>query len=137
MSFTLHSVEDLNAFRDALVNYEEEHLRRCDMRWVSFIAVYFDLKTCLDELLANIFKHGYQELSVKPRIVVSVQGDKEGVTAEVSDNAKPFDITAHPLAPKQEVVLGIGLIHKLVDKVEHQALADGGNRVTVFKRAAD
>ena len=137
MSFALHSVEDLNALRDALVCYEEAHLRRCNMRWVSFIAVYFDIKTCIDELIANIFKHGYQELSVKPHVVVNVQGDNEGVTVEVSDNAKPFDITAHPIAPGQEVVLGIGLIRKLVDKVEHQVLAHGGNRVTIYKRAAD
>lgn len=137
MSFTLHSVEGLDALREALVDYEEAHLRRCDMRWVSFIAVYFDLKTCLDELIANIFKHGYQELSVEPQVVVNVQGDNEGVTVEISDNAKPFDITAHHVAPDQEVVLGIGLIRKLVDQVDHQALVNGGNRVTIYKRATD
>ena len=137
MSFALHSLEELDALRDALVDYEEAHLRRCNVRWVSFIAVYFDIKTCLDELIANIFKHGYQKLSVKPHVVVKVQGNHEGVTVEVSDNANPFDITAHPIAANQEVVLGIGLIRKLVDKVEHQALAQGGNRVTIFRRAAD
>ena len=137
LSFTLRSVEELDALRHALVGYEEKHLRRCGMRWMNFVLVYFDLKTCLDELIANIFRHGYRELPVVPQVVVEVRGDQEGVTVEVSDNATPFDITAHPLATDQEVVLGIGLIRKLVDRVEHQALADGGNRVTIYRRAAD
>ena len=104
---------------------------------MNFVVVYFDLKTCLDELIANIFKHGYCELSVAPQVAVKVQGDNEGVSMEVSDNAQPFDINAHPIDPNQEIVLGIGLIRKLVDRIEYQALAQRGNRVTIYKRAAD
>lgn len=137
LSFTLRSIKDLDALKHKLVDYQKEHLRLCAMRWINFVVVYFDLKTCLDELIANIFKHGYRELPVAPQVVVKVQGNNEGVSIEISDNAQPFDINAHPIATDQEIVLGIGLIRKLVDQIEHQTLAHGGNRVTIYKRAAD
>ncbi len=139
LSFEFKTIDDIDALKDAVVTHQESHLRRYPMQWLSLTMLYFEIKTCLDELLGNIFKHGYPDKHAAPLVTVKIHGDERELVVQVIDNAKPFDLTRHIVKKDhkdEEVVLGIELIRKLVDDIEYTPLPNG-NQVTLRKRTVD
>lgn len=140
LHFEFRAIDDLDALKDAVVAHQESHLRRYPMQWLSLAMLYFEIKTCLDELIVNIFKHGYPDKHVAPLVTVKIHGDERELVVQVTDNAKPFDLTRHVAKSDhvgdETVVLGIGLIRKLVDDIEYTPLANG-NQVTLRKRTME
>ena len=125
----MQAIGDLDALKEALVVYEESHLQRCHDRWLELVIVYLDLKSCLDELIDNIFKHGYPDQRITPSVTISVRGLVDRLEIEVTDNAIPFDSSSVNGQRSK------GTIHKLADRVDYQRLV-AGNRVTFFKQTA-
>lgn len=127
----MQAIDDLDALKEALVTYEESHLQRYPDRWLELVIVYLDLKTCLDELIDNIFKHGYPDQRTTPSVAISVRGYVDSLEIEVTDNAIPFDSSS----VNGQRNKSLGTVHKLADRVDYQRLATG-NRVTFFKQIA-
>lgn len=125
MNFKMQAIDDLDTLKEQLVSYEESHLQRYPDRWLELVIVYLDLKTCLDELVANIFKHGYPDQLTTPQVVVSVRGLADCLEIEVTDNAVPLDSSS--------LASSLGIIHQLADRVDYQQLTNG-NQVTIFKQ---
>ena len=127
----MQKVDDLDSFKEELVAYQESHLQRYPDRWFGLVIIYLDLKTCLDELIANIFKHGYPDRQLRPQVVIVVRGSIDCLEIEITDNAIPFDSSSSN--NQQQPLLGLDLIRKLTDRLDYQRLANG-NRVTLFKQ---
>lgn len=102
-------------------------------------SVTFRINLALEELLTNTIKYGYADQSTH-EIVIELQYSGDGVTVEIVDDGKPFDLTQAPTpdldAPiEQRAIGGLGLhfVRTMMDEVRY--CRDGGrNRVTLVKR---
>lgn len=95
-----------------------------------------DLVQAVDEWVTNVIVHGY---AGRPgSIEIELIPDGRDVLAVVRDrcptfdpaNAPPFDPRV-PLEQRRPGGMGIHLMHELADSIEHRALPDGGNEVTI------
>jgi serine/threonine-protein kinase RsbW len=119
-------------------NFIEEACRRAG----ADESVCFDLKLVVDEACSNVVVHGYEGLEPGPiGVAFAVDGDEIVIT--ITDRAPPFDPRDAPIpnldAPASERRpggLGWHLIRELVDRIEYQADAERGNRLTLVKRFA-
>ncbi|OIO70534.1 MAG: ATP-binding protein [Zetaproteobacteria bacterium CG12_big_fil_rev_8_21_14_0_65_55_1124] len=91
----------------------------------------------VDELFANIAQHGYKGQEGKVEMSTSWQGDM--LSFELRDYAAPLlkdEMLGWPVPYHGEEVkpggLGMHLMRAVMDKVEHEALADG-NRWRLIK----
>ena len=100
-----------------------------------------DVVQAADEAATNIIVHGYRG---QPGIVeVEVGHAGDALVLRLRDQAPPFDPTRHPapnfltLPPEQRPVggLGIYLMREFMDEVAHRVTAQGGNELTLVKRA--
>ncbi|MCG8545305.1 MAG: SpoIIE family protein phosphatase, partial [Alphaproteobacteria bacterium] len=85
-----------------------------------------DLNLALDELLTNTIGYGYED-DEEHQITVRVSVGPDVVTAEIEDDAKPFNpLTAPPpdlgatLAERQVGGLGIHIVKSLMDRMEYR-----------------
>jgi anti-sigma regulatory factor (Ser/Thr protein kinase) len=81
----------------------------------------------LNEALANVIRHGYDNAHDKPIRVTAQTGDKE-LTISIRDWAKPFDPSLVKQKCDDEIKPGgIGLmcIRKLMDDARYERLPDG------------
>ncbi len=131
--FDLKKVEDFSKFMDALSEYHVYH--------ISNMSSYLDLKTCLEELIMNIFQHGgYDGTKKEPEVKVRLYKDNDEIVAEVTDNAAPFNLltsqhkadTTSSLEERALGGLGIHLVKKLSDRLEYIPV-EHGNRVVLAK----
>ena len=81
----------------------------------------------LNEALANVIRHGYDDATDKP-IMVTAEEDGRKIELAIRDWAKPFDPSQ--IKPKCEGELtpgGIGMlcIRRLMDDVKFERLPDG------------
>ena len=118
---------------DSLSEYQVRHLESTSS--------YLDLKTCLEELLMNIFQHGgYEGSNKQPNIHVKLYKQDEEIIAEVTDNASHFNLltcgykadTTSSLEKRAIGGLGIHLVKKLSDRLEYIPI-ENGNKVVLAK----
>jgi serine/threonine-protein kinase RsbW len=97
-----------------------------------------NLNLCLDELLNNTISYGYED--AVPRVIsVTLTFDGDCLSADIEDDAKPFDprSTKPPelprdLASRKLGGLGLYFVNSLMDAVDYR-WSDGYNR-TVLKK---
>ena len=98
----------------------------------------FDLAQAVDECATNIIEHGYRG---RPgSIEVEIDRVDEQLTVVLRDHAPVFDPTSMPppdltlpLEKREPGGLGIYLTRQMVDEIQHRALPDGGNELTLVK----
>ena len=136
-SFTLNRVEDFAKFMDSLAEYRLEAITN--------MSCYLDLKTCLEELLMNIFQHGGFESSNKqPEVFVRLLKGEGEIVAEIVDNATHFNLltsshvadTSSSLEERAIGGLGIHLVKKLSDRLEYVPV-ENGNKVVLSKSTGE
>jgi serine/threonine-protein kinase RsbW len=98
-----------------------------------------DLVLAVDEWMSNVIVHGYAGRA--GQIEIEVAPAPGAVQVIVSDTAPPFDPTQLPdpdinLPLELRPVGGLGayLMRQLVNAIQHQTTAQGGNRLTLTKR---
>jgi anti-sigma regulatory factor (Ser/Thr protein kinase) len=94
--------------------------------------------TSLDEILSNVVRHGLRDRSGLIDVTIAREGDV--VTAEVADDAMPFNPllaplpdTSGPLEGRKLGGLGIALVRALTDDVRYERRGDR-NRLTLTWR---
>ena len=94
----------------------------------------------VDEAVSNIIAHGYQ--CRQGDIEIEVSRARDDLVIRVRDEAAPFDPTIVPspdvtLPLEQRVPggLGIHLIRQIMDEMTHRVTPQGGNELTLAKRA--
>jgi serine/threonine-protein kinase RsbW len=98
-----------------------------------------DLVLVVDEVSANVLRHGYRG---RPGpIEIEVSGDTEDVVIKLRDEAPAFDPTRWPTpdvdAPFDQRApggLGIHLTRLCVDRMVHRERPGGGNELTLILR---
>ena len=99
----------------------------------------FDLAQAVDECATNIIEHGY---SYRPgTLEIEIARTGETLTIDLRDHAPVFDPTSVPapdltvpLEKRDPGGLGIYLARQMVDDMQHHALPDDGNELTLIKR---
>jgi serine/threonine-protein kinase RsbW len=98
-----------------------------------------DLVQAVDELVTNVIEHGYRLAPGTVRVELESADDR--CIVRITDDATPFDPTAHP-QPRLDLPLdqrplggmGVHLARTLTDAMRHRMLPAGGNEVTLEKR---
>lgn len=99
-----------------------------------------DMIQATDELATNMIVHGYRGQPGNIEIAVWKEGDSLAV--RLRDQAPPFDpatVTppnlALPLERRRPGGLGIYLSRRFTDSMIHRITPDGGNELTLLKKA--
>jgi anti-sigma regulatory factor (Ser/Thr protein kinase) len=99
-----------------------------------------DLVLAVDESITNVIEHGYRGQPGDVEIEVRRAG--ETVVVHLRDRAPPFDPTGLPdpdltLSLEERPVgrMGVFLTRQLVDAVTYRLTGEGGNELTLTKRA--
>lgn len=94
----------------------------------------------LDELLSNVYRHGYKEVDAKP-IGVRVRLRDGFLEVAVRDQAPTFDVARHaatreapPPERGQRGGMGLFIVYSMCDTFVHQVPRDGGNVVFASMR---
>jgi serine/threonine-protein kinase RsbW len=99
-----------------------------------------DVIQAVDEAAGNIIVHGY---AGKPgMIAVEVMREGDSLVVRLLDQAPQFDPTTvpppdliMPLEKRHPGGLGIHLIREYMDQVRYSAMPQGGNELTLVKKA--
>ena len=102
---------------------------------------HFQLQLVLDELVSNVIKYAYGD-GAEHEILVRLEADHGGWSAEIRDDGKAFDPLKAP-APKLNASiherpvggLGIHIVLSMMDSVTYRR-ENGLNIITVRKNAA-
>jgi len=99
-----------------------------------------DMIQAVDEAVTNIIVHGYAGRS--GMIEIQVKRDRDSLVVCLRDQAPRFDPTTlpppdliSPLEKRRLGGLGVYLIRQFVDQVHYRAMPQGGNELTLVKRA--
>src|SRR5262245_43876032 len=89
----------------------------------------------LDELMSNIYRHGYLEAQGEP-IGVRLRVDDGSVQIAMRDRAFTFDVAAHastrrapPPEKGQRGGMGLFIVYSMCESFEHRVPREGGNVV--------
>jgi serine/threonine-protein kinase RsbW len=99
-----------------------------------------DIIQAVDEAATNIIVHGY---AAKPGMIeIEVKRERNNLAVRLRDQAAQFDPTtvpspdlALPLEKRQPGGLGILLIREYMDQMRYLAMPQGGNELTLVKKA--
>jgi anti-sigma regulatory factor (Ser/Thr protein kinase) len=99
----------------------------------------FDVHLAVEEVCANIIRHGYGDRSPGPIELTFSSGNGRAIVT-IIDEARPF-LPADAPPPdldsdwEERQVGGLGwhLTHSVMDEVNHHARPGGGNRLTLVK----
>jgi serine/threonine-protein kinase RsbW len=102
-------------------------------------AVQFALHLATEEAAVNVITHGYAGQAPGP-LTLAIGITDRSATVSLTDAAPVFDPASVP-APDlasdamDRPIGGLGwhMIHETVDEVRHEAVAGGGNRLTLIK----
>lgn len=121
----------LTKLLDGLRRFADHHRLSARMR--------HDIQLVLDEVVANILRHGYVDRQPH-QIVVDVALGPSVLTVEVIDDGLPFDPvermqprTDQKIAERPIGGLGIHLVKQLMDELEYSR-RDGFNHLILRKR---
>ncbi len=99
--------------------------------------VPFSMQVCLEELFANIVRHGSADSSVSPEVSIAIEAGAGFIRMTIEDDGAEFDVTRDKVCPitrsLQEVEpggLGLLLIRTFSSKVSYQR-NEGRNRVKI------
>lgn len=99
-----------------------------------------DMVQAVDEAITNIIMHGYHGAPGVIEVAVARSGDEFVVC--IRDWAPAFDPTTVappdltiPLRQRARGGLGVHLMRRFTDRLLYRALPDGGNELTLIKRA--
>jgi serine/threonine-protein kinase RsbW len=99
-----------------------------------------DMVQAVDEAAANIIFHGYAGKS--GILEIDVTREDASLVVRLRDQAAQFDPTripapdlTTPFMKRRPGGLGIYLIHRYVDQVQYRAITQGGNELTLIKKA--
>lgn len=106
-----------------------------------------EIVMAVDEACANIIEHGYgcasDDRGDSLKIDLRLQLESNRVTITIRDTGKPFCPTSvAPMDMRDYFTrgrgsgLGIYIMRKFMDEIEHSALPDGGNRLKLVKYLA-
>lgn len=94
-----------------------------------------DLALAVTEVCTNIARHGYRD--TRGDIEVHVAHEAGAVRVTIFDRAPPF-APDHLSLPSPDLLAeggyGLGLVRSVVDELDVQAIAGGGNRTVLVKR---
>ena len=132
-SFELKKEGDMVPFMDAFANYGD--------RYIVDEKIFYDIRLCLEELLVNIFRHGYKRIDRNALINVKISNDNNTIIAQIIDNAMHFDPfnnihqadTISSVEDRSIGGVGIHLIKELSDGFEYVPLPEG-NKVILSKK---
>ena len=100
----------------------------------------FDIKLAVEEICANVIRHGYGD-DVPGRIQLRVELGEAEVALEIRDFAPPFDAASvatpdltSDLMHRQVGGLGWHLAREVMDELQHELDPSGGNRFKMVKR---
>lgn len=102
-----------------------------------------ELELILEELVTNVIRHGYDAGDAREhQIAIALELDADRIRIEVVDDGRPFDPrqapapdTTAPLEERPVGGLGLHLVRRLVDGLEHER-RDGRNHLVLWKRTA-
>jgi serine/threonine-protein kinase RsbW len=104
------------------------------------MGVVASLNVCLDELITNVIKHGYEANGLTGPIELELGVVDGCAVAVTSDRAIPYDPLQRSepdttLSIEQRSIggLGIHLVKEMMDEVAYEYV-DGWNRFTIKKR---
>ena len=99
-----------------------------------------DVVLAVDEMAANVMVHGYR--GNPGTVEVEVRPEGSALRVCLRDHAPPFDPTLHPMPdltlPLEERPvggLGVYLTRTLMDEVTYRVTLQGGNELTLVKKA--
>ena len=102
-------------------------------------AVVTDLRLAVEEVVANIMMHGYQDEGGAVAIEMEAAADK--LLIRLRDRGVPFDPTTvaapdltSPLAGRNLGGMGVYLTQQLMDEVTYRVTAGGENELTLIKQ---
>ena len=132
-SFELRKEGDMASFMKAFADYGDRHI--IDEK------IFYDIRLCLEEVLVNVFRHGYKGIDRNSLVNVQVNSDGRIVVAQIVDNAMHFDPfnsihepdTISPIEDRPLGGVGIHLIKELSDEFEYTPLPEG-NKIVLSKR---
>ncbi len=137
-------VEDMSSLRIAaeLENLKEirRFVREAAMALGADAAAVSDAVRAVDEAASNIIFHGYR---CEPGIIeIDVLRERDTLVVRLRDEAPPFDPTQVPipdvtlsLEERPPGGLGIYFMRKVMDEVRHRSRPEGGNELTLVRRA--
>ena len=99
-----------------------------------------DLTLAVDEAVTNVIVHGYRR--GPGTIEINMRRDRDLLVVSLRDQAPPFDPTSVP-KPDINIPLdrrpfggmGVHLMRESVDEILYRALPQGGNELTLVKKA--
>jgi serine/threonine-protein kinase RsbW len=99
-----------------------------------------DMILAIDEAVTNVILHGYQR--GPGTIEIEMRRDRDLLVVSLRDQAPPFDPTT---VPKPDVSIpleyrplggmGVHLMRESVDEILYRVLPQGGNELTLLKKA--
>jgi serine/threonine-protein kinase RsbW len=115
----------------------EEAMQKCSFSDEAIL----DLQLAVEEAIANIILHGYQEVSGD--VDIDIRVSEEAAEVRIRDHAPPFDPLSVPdpdrasdLSKRRNGGLGIYLMRQVVDEVRYQ-YTGGKNVLTLVKKNTD
>jgi len=103
-------------------------------------SVCFEMRLVVDEVCSNLVMHGYKGREPGP-IGVSFSRDGDEIIVTITDRAPPFDpkdapipLLDVPASERRPGGLGWHMIREIVDRMDYEADAGAGNRLTLVKR---
>lgn len=101
----------------------------------------FAVRLATEEAFTNVLEHGYP--AHQGPVDISIAAERGGVSIVVTDQSPPFDPARAPVPDvsadwetRAEGGLGLHLIRKLMDRVEHESSDSRGNVLRLFKAFA-
>ena len=108
---------------------DEQHLSAADVMTINLV---------LDEVVANIISHGYDDTG-EHQIHVTLDLEGAALAIRVEDDGKPFNPLEAPppnldlpLEERKVGGLGIHIVRSVMDAVEHRR--DGGRNILIMKK---
>ncbi len=96
----------------------------------------YDVALAVNEACSNVIEHAYEGQEGSP-LTLSCRIVEDGLELRVRDEGKPFDFSAVPDLPPEEIReggRGVFLIRRLMDDVASSPLEGGGTELRMFKR---
>jgi serine/threonine-protein kinase RsbW len=101
--------------------------------------IAFQTRLAVDEMCTNVIVHGYRGLPPGP-IALTVTPHPDRLVIRIVDRGHPFDPRSAP-APdlgarvEERPIGGLGchLVRSMVDSIDYESAAHGGNRLTLVK----
>jgi anti-sigma regulatory factor (Ser/Thr protein kinase) len=125
-----NDLSEMTVLRETVQNFSEQNQLTPD--------IVFVLDLCMEELVTNIIKYGYDE-PAQHQIQIDLSLLDGLLVLEIVDDGKPFDPTCLPepdldvpLEERQIGGLGIHLVRNYVDSMEYKR--QGNQNVTTLKK---